>query len=70
MVRVREARRAFKRHRPEEVARLDLVAPFDRVEAKAKWLAARDDADGCARDRLTKSGVSMGLFDLISLTGN
>lgn len=37
------------RYQPEEVGRLDLVAPFDLVEAKQTWLAALDDADAFVR---------------------
>lgn len=33
------------RHRPEDVARLDLAAPFDLVEAKGQWLAALEEAE-------------------------
>ncbi|MEO5579290.1 MAG: hypothetical protein ABIR58_01415 [Gemmatimonadaceae bacterium] len=39
------------RHRPEEIARLDLVAPFDLISAKTTWLAALDDADSFVRSR-------------------
>lgn len=39
------------RHRPEELARLDLVAPFDLVVAKQTWLAALDQANEFVRSR-------------------
>lgn len=39
------------RHRPEELARLDLVAPFDLVAAKTTWLSALDAADQFVRSR-------------------
>ncbi len=39
------------RHRPEEIARLDLAAPFDLTGAKTKWLAALDDVDAFVRSR-------------------
>ncbi|NOT09943.1 MAG: hypothetical protein HOP28_17260, partial [Gemmatimonadales bacterium] len=39
------------RHRPEELARLDLVAPFDLVAAKEIWLAALEAADQFIRSR-------------------
>ncbi len=41
------------RPRPEEIARLDLVAPFDLVKAKSVWLAALDDADAFVRSQPT-----------------
>ena len=39
------------RHRPEEMARLDLVAPFDLLAAKITWLDALDAADRFIRSR-------------------
>jgi len=33
------------RYRPEDFARLDLVAPFDLVAARAEWRAALDEAE-------------------------
>lgn len=39
------------RVRPEEIARLDLAAPFDLEQAKRGWLAALDDANRFARSR-------------------
>jgi len=39
------------RHRPEEIARLDLAAPFDLTGAKTKWLAALDDVDAFVRSQ-------------------
>jgi len=39
------------RYRPEEVDRLDLVEPFDLVEAKQRWLRALNRADGFVRSR-------------------
>ena len=39
------------RHRAEELARLDLVAPFDLVAAKEAWLAALHTADQFIRSR-------------------
>ncbi len=39
------------RHRPEEMARLDLVRPFDPVAAKETWLAALEEADTFANSR-------------------
>jgi hypothetical protein len=39
------------RHRPEEMARLHLAAPFDPVASKQVWLAALDEADAFARSR-------------------
>ena len=38
-------------HRPEEIDRLDLVAPFDLMVAKRGWLEALDDADTFIRSR-------------------
>ncbi len=37
------------RHRPEEVARLNLAVPFDPVASKELWLGALDDAEAFAR---------------------
>jgi len=39
------------RYRPEDFARLELVAPFDLVAAKGIWLAALDEADAFIRRR-------------------
>ncbi|MHB1193951.1 MAG: hypothetical protein ACYC6F_12995 [Longimicrobiales bacterium] len=39
------------RHRPEEIARLDLTVPVDLVAWKATWLAALDDAEVFVRSR-------------------
>lgn len=39
------------RYRPEDFARLHLVAPFDLPAAKALWLAALTDADQFVRER-------------------
>jgi hypothetical protein len=39
------------RYRPEEIARLDLAAPFDLAAAKRTWLEALDDAERFARSR-------------------
>ena len=39
------------RHRPEEIARLDLTVPVDLVAWKATWLAALDDAEAFVRSR-------------------
>jgi Nucleotidyl transferase AbiEii toxin, Type IV TA system len=39
------------RYRNEEFSRLNLVTPFDLVEAKQTWLAALEDATRFARDR-------------------
>ena len=39
------------RHRSEEIARLDLVAPFDLVRAKEVWLSALEQADTFVRAR-------------------
>ena len=39
------------RYRPEDFARLDLVAPFDLVGAKTLWLAALADAEEFMRGR-------------------
>ena len=39
------------RHRPEEIARLALGAPFDLAEAKTKWRAALSDAHEFIRQR-------------------
>lgn len=39
------------RHRPEELARLDLTAPFDPAEAKRTWLSALEEAERFARAR-------------------
>ena len=36
---------------PEEVARLQLAAPFDLIEAKAAWLAALAAAEAFANER-------------------
>lgn len=38
-------------YRPEEFGRLDLVEPFDLIEAKATWLAALGDAERFVRSR-------------------
>ena len=37
------------RHRPEEVARLNLAVPYDPVASKVLWLGALDDAEAFAR---------------------
>ena len=37
------------RHRPEDMARLNLAVPFDPVASKARWLGALDDAEAFAR---------------------
>ncbi|CAN5766196.1 hypothetical protein BH11GEM1_BH11GEM1_09920 [soil metagenome] len=39
------------RPRPEEVARLDLAAPFDLTSARTLWFAALADADAFVRSR-------------------
>jgi len=39
------------RHRPEDIARLALAAPFDPVEAKTVWRAALSDAHEFIRQR-------------------
>ncbi|MDX1395276.1 MAG: nucleotidyl transferase AbiEii/AbiGii toxin family protein [Gemmatimonadota bacterium] len=39
------------RHRPEEVERLHLAAPFDAVASKTAWLTALDEAESFARSR-------------------
>jgi hypothetical protein len=39
------------RYRPEDFARLDLVAPVDLVASKSIWLAALDEADTFIRRR-------------------
>lgn len=39
------------RHRPEELARLDLAWPVDRVESKQAWLAALEGAERFVRSR-------------------
>lgn len=39
------------RHRPEELARLDLAVPVDLPAWKARWLHALDDADKFVRGR-------------------
>lgn len=39
------------RHRPEEINRLDMVAPFDLEQAKQVWLGALSDADTFVRSR-------------------
>jgi hypothetical protein len=39
------------RHRPEEIARLDLTVPVDLVAWKATWLAALDEAEAFVRSR-------------------
>lgn len=39
------------RYRPEEVARLDLAAPFDLIAGKGVWLRALEEADAFARAR-------------------
>lgn len=39
------------RHRPEEINRLALVAPFDLEQAKQMWLGALADADAFVRSR-------------------
>jgi hypothetical protein len=39
------------RHRPEEIARLDLTVPVDLVAWKATWLAALDGAEAFVRSR-------------------
>ena len=40
--------------RPEEVARLDLAAPFDPVASKETWLSALAEAEAFARSRPTE----------------
>ena len=42
------------RHRPEEVARLNLAVPFDPVASKELWLGALDDAEAFARSGPTE----------------
>ncbi len=44
------------RHRPEEMARLDLVRPFDLVASKETWLAALEEADTFANSRPVEEG--------------
>ncbi|MCK5484544.1 MAG: nucleotidyl transferase AbiEii/AbiGii toxin family protein [Gemmatimonadetes bacterium] len=44
------------RHRPEEMARLDLVRPFDPVASKETWLAALEEADTFANSRPVEEG--------------
>lgn len=39
------------RHRPEELARLDLARPVDLVESKQAWLAALEGAERFVRSR-------------------
>ncbi len=39
------------RYRPEQLARLDLVAPFDLVAGKRTWLAALEEAEEFVRTR-------------------
>ncbi len=39
------------RHRPEDMARLDLTTPFDLQAGKELWLAALDDAQALVRSR-------------------
>jgi len=39
------------RHRPEEMARLDLAAPFDPAASKETWVRALADAETFARSR-------------------
>ena len=39
------------RPRPEEIARLDLAAPFDLTSARTLWLAALAEADAFVRSR-------------------
>ncbi len=39
------------RYRPEDFARLNLVEPFDLVEAKQVWLAAVGEAEAFVRER-------------------
>ncbi len=39
------------RHRPQDVARLDLAAPFDPVASKRMWLEALEGAESFARTR-------------------
>ena len=39
------------RHRPEEIARLDLATPFDSVASKSAWLGALDEAHAFAQAR-------------------
>jgi len=42
------------RNRPEEMARLQLVEPYDPVVGKETWLAALDEADSFVRSRPTE----------------
>ena len=44
------------RHRPEEMARLDLVRPFDPVASKETWLAALEEAATFANSRPVEEG--------------
>lgn len=39
------------RNRPEQFARLHLVAPFDLVAAKSRWLSALSEAEAFVRNR-------------------
>ncbi len=39
------------RYRPEQLARLDLMAPFDLVAGKRTWLAALEEAEEFVRTR-------------------
>jgi len=39
------------RHRPDEIARLDLAAPFDPIASKTVWLRALEEAEAFARSR-------------------
>jgi len=41
-------------YRPEDMARLDLIAPFDLVASKRVWLEALEDADAFVRSRPTE----------------
>ena len=42
--------------RPEEIARLDLAAPFDLAEQKSRWLHALDECAAFVRARPTGDG--------------
>ncbi len=39
------------RYRPEDFERLEMIAPFNLIEAKSTWLAALADADAFIRSR-------------------
>ena len=43
-------------HRPEEIARLHLAAPFDLIAQKSRWLRALDQAADFVRTRPTAEG--------------